>query len=519
MQSLFAAKPWQKTLLLALGLFLLTRALMLSAFPIFNDEAIYIQYSQEIHDNWAKNKFISMDSPYDWKPPLQYWLTSPFIRWGHDPLITGRLLAQFVSLLGFFGFYLFVKELFGVVEGVICAWLYVLCPPVLFHNDQFIAETFLFSTAPFLYWAILRGTRPGARRWLWAIPAALIATALLLFKQSALLMLGVSVFLPCSRLLRSPNEDNFLAVSGWKEFAKNLGLVAVVIIGAQLAARALLPTAFDATRDRINNRWVMSPQELFRLPTHLWRANVSLVSDYIGAYYSWFVPVFFATFLWLAFRRKNLGELALASMGLTGAAAVIFNTAVIVALLPILARAIVLIWSLTATGPSMLMRRGLLVFVVIMLADWSYQVTLMGISPGKYIEQSTPWAVTNYLQSWSTGFGVKEVVAMLEREKQAGVLLLDSRRGNPCIALEVYARERFPNLQMFPVLPKLSDPMTVHRIGEEARKLGSIHLAIFSADSSEDRPVWQAQVERELCADRTEVKAYPAQMPIVVCRF
>ena len=75
-----AAKWWRVAFVAAIGSFLLTRALMLSAFPIFNDEAIYLQYSQAIHDDWEKNRFISMNGIYaDWKPPLQYWLAAPLI--------------------------------------------------------------------------------------------------------------------------------------------------------------------------------------------------------------------------------------------------------------------------------------------------------------------------------------------------------------------------------------------------------------------------------------------------------
>src|SRR6187200_3249862 len=201
MQFLPAEKHWRNAFLVALALFLLTRAITLISFPIFNDEALYLQYAQAIHDDWGKNKFISMNNAYgDWKPPLQYWLAAPVIRCGSDPLLAGRAVALVVSLLGLCGFYLLGRELFGEGEGVLTAILYVFCPPVLFQNNQFTAETFLFSTAAFLYWAILRALRPEKSRWAWAIAAAIFAIVLLLFKQSGFLLLGVSLFLPCLRI-------------------------------------------------------------------------------------------------------------------------------------------------------------------------------------------------------------------------------------------------------------------------------------------------------------------------------
>src|SRR3954465_8422821 len=101
----WAARDRRKLLLLAVGLFLVSRGLLLTAFPIFNDEAIYIQYAQRIHDNWHENRFVSMtgEKYNDWKPPLQYWIAAPFIEWGNDPLLTARLIALAASAAGLFG--------------------------------------------------------------------------------------------------------------------------------------------------------------------------------------------------------------------------------------------------------------------------------------------------------------------------------------------------------------------------------------------------------------------------------
>src|SRR5438552_5818534 len=131
MKILPNAISWNAGLLLAIVLFVLTRALILTTFPIFNDEAIYLQYSRSIHDDWEKNKFISMNGEFrDWKPPLQYWIAAPVIRWGEDPLVAGRVVAALVSFLGLFGLYLFTKEFFSQREAVMATILYVVCPPV-----------------------------------------------------------------------------------------------------------------------------------------------------------------------------------------------------------------------------------------------------------------------------------------------------------------------------------------------------------------------------------------------------
>src|SRR4051812_46481180 len=174
------ARTFRIAFVLALAIFVVSRLVMLTTFPIFNDEAIYLQYSQAIHDDWKTNKFVSLDNKRgDWKPPLQYWLAAPFIKWGNDPLVVGRCVALAVSIFGFFGIYAFARELFGEREAVLSTWLWVFCPAVFFYNDQFIAEPFLFSIAPFVYWSLLKAMKPGARSWPWIFIALFFAVLLL----------------------------------------------------------------------------------------------------------------------------------------------------------------------------------------------------------------------------------------------------------------------------------------------------------------------------------------------------
>lgn len=531
---------WRTGILVALGLFLLTRLLTLTAFPIFNDEAIYLHYSQKIHDDWTKNKFVSMDGEFtDWKPPLQYWMAAPFIGWGDDPLLAGRLVAFFASIAGLFGSYFFSKELFSEREGIIAAFLYVLCPTVLFHNNQFTAETFLFSTAPLLYWALLKLMRPSKPAWVWAPVAVLLGTALLLFKQSGFLLLAVSIFLPLARLRGRQvlsgtlTEERTVTQSGgqrnWREFARNVLLVVAVIVCCRLAANALLPSEFNAAREHFNSRWVLSLTELLNLPVAIWRSNLAMVADYIGSFYSWSAALLFCVSCWFALRTRNFAELvlilmcAVGGMGITfllrGFNEYLFNTAVITALLPLLARMVVFVGQFAQTGRGDLLRRLLLLCAVLTFGFWGYQDILMGMSAGNYIERSSTWARANYLKSWSTGFGVKEIVALLEKEKGPGIIFIDAQWGNPGTALEVYRAKRFPSLRIVPISREFLDPSGARKLADAAKKMAPTRLAIFSTDRSGRRQQWIDNVEREMCETRSDVRAYRDQTSIIVCRF
>src|SRR4051812_24643317 len=123
------ASEWQRILFaVAAALFVTTRLVTLLSFPIFNDEAIYLQYSQFIHDDFHTYKFVSMNNIFgDWKPPLQYWIGSLVIHLGKNPLLMGRLVASGISTLGFFGIYLLTRQLFGKTSAICSVFVYVLC--------------------------------------------------------------------------------------------------------------------------------------------------------------------------------------------------------------------------------------------------------------------------------------------------------------------------------------------------------------------------------------------------------
>jgi hypothetical protein len=192
---------------------------------------------------------------------------------------------------------------------------------------------------------------------------------------------------------------------------------------------------------------------------------------------------------------------------------------VIAILLPLLARVGIVVGDFARERKRAWLSYAILLCAGVTLLFWGYQDILMNVSAGKYFERSSRWAKTNYLQSWSTGFGMKEIVAMLEREKAPGIIFADTQWGNPLTALEIYQAKRFPNLRIIPVTQEFLNPVSARKLADDAKKLVPIRFAIFSADRSASRDQWILNIEREACETRTEMKAYPAQTPIVVCRF
>jgi hypothetical protein len=197
----------------------------------------------------------------------------------------------------------------------------------------------------------------------------------------------------------------------------------------------------------------------------------------------------------------------------------LFNTAIIAVLLPLLARVFVLSAEFARTKDRTVMRYTVLLGAAFTVFYWGYQDVLMRISPGKYFERSSRWATANYLQSWSTGFGVKEIVAMLEKEKRPGIVFTDTQWGNPRTALELYRSKRFPNLRLVPISKEFLDPSATRKLADDAKKMAPTRFAIFSADRSDERWQWIENAEREMCETRTEIREHSSQTPIVVCQF
>jgi Dolichyl-phosphate-mannose-protein mannosyltransferase len=523
---------WKYLLWVAVGVYFLTRVATLMAFPVFNDEAIYLQYTQAIHSDFSKYKFISEGVVYaDWKPPLQYWIGSLFFGIVSDPLFAGRLASFVISLLGLGGVYLFVKELFGKKEATIAVLLYALCPTAIFFNNQYVAETFVFSLAPWMYWSFLRAIRSSKVNFWYLALAAIFGILVLLSKQSGMVYVGLALLLPIASLWDDGNEPTG---HRWqrKVFSIHLGAVAAGVIAAMLLRRLGSSTQSAALEGQFNDRWLMSIQQLLGFPLAIWRNNFNQVRGYYYSYYSVFILLPLAYFFYLAAYRRQAKDIILGIGFLGGSISVIlllksfneyiYNTAVIVFLIPLLARALwVALESLAGGGRGFerWLQWLVLASFVLLTTHWTYQDGLMKISAAGYIRRSTPWAITNYLEDWPGGFGVSETLAYLRAQPGPGLILADPQWGNPRTTLEVYNPD-YPRMRVV----GLSKDMQTDAGTQAVKKFiltqpFQQRLVVFSSDTNETRIIWQRNVEKYLCDTRKEIQVEPTQQPIVICSF
>ncbi len=367
-------------LLLFLALFISTRFLGILSFPIFNDESIYIQYSQLINENPERYWFISMDNIFkDFKPPLQYWLGSLFIDLFPNPLFAARFLSATFSIGGLIGIYFFVLNLYGRREAIWAALFFIFSPYVLMYNTQFTAETYIFSTAALLYLFSLRLVQSPFYKVRWGsfFGVIICGTVLLLFKQSGAMYLYLLVFLLFilleipfllnkSRTLLAaeystqpllvqdiqPNRSKLRGILKVQdkqqvgETKKNIlkeereekekysikkwqFIIAVLTIGAVTLSffyyNAIIPLSLTIAERGFTSRWLMSLGEILTFPTDIWLSNAKIVFDIYRYSYGLAVIPLILGFIIFSFWRANIRDIVISLLFIISSMVIIFG--------------------------------------------------------------------------------------------------------------------------------------------------------------------------------------------------
>lgn len=524
--------------------FMLSRFVNIGAFPIFNDEAIYIQYAQTIHMDFGRYAYVSMYNIFnDWKPPLQYWIGSVFIDAARDPLVPARAVTALVSVLGLAGVYFAAKELYGRREALFASLFFAASSLALLYSMQFTAEAYVFSATALFYacmFGMARAEGGKRRAWLFA-GAAASGAALLLFKQSGALPLYLGMLVPLLAFAKGPETKKEKKKRDVREGRRrfwNLVWLSAGVIAAALAVYHLaIPAPYFANEAKFTSGWVMGLGELFGLPLGVWGANLAEVGALFTHYYGVSALALLIGFFAWAVRSRDARDILLSLLFLGSSAAILFllkdfneymfNTATIVFFALVLGRIAVLLgdrFRAECGGEAHAKKGwawwGVWVGAALLVATacfWTYQSALVKGDPVRYLEQATAWAKGNYLTGWSSGFGVKDVVAYLAAQRGPGTIVVDPQWGNPGTAVEVYGGY-YPDLTTT-LMPKefLTDHFTASLAAAGLMPHGFLVYSEWFPEGS-SRLSWKPYADA-LCASRKEFFGAPGEPPIAVCSF
>lgn len=510
----------------------------LLSFPIFNDEGIYLQYSQLMNGDFSHFKFVSIDNVFhDWKPPLQYWLGSVVIGWFADPLLAGRALSAFFWVIGLIGIYFLGFWLWGRREGFWAAIFYLFNSPTFFYGGQFIAEVYVWTAAVWLFACLVfLMKRSAANLGFWVMAGGITAGAsILLFKQAGFLYFYLAWLLPFFfwpvKEKGDMKEKRFLNSQVIKKrlWQRNAFTVFAVLALGFLFYKLIIPANLFALEEQYTGRWTFSLSEILAWPIQAWLANLKIVWNLYLHYYSpvvFFLAVFFTA---QAFWRKKREEIFVSSMFWLASVAVVFglrsfneylyHTAIIVFLAVFLG----CFWEelrsswLTSVGWKKIAAGSLLVIMLFVLLFGSWQIYLMKTDQSRYINRGTTWMKGNYLLSWANGFNVPDLIESLEALPDPSIAFLDPQWGNPGTALQVF-QYRYPQVKLAPISLDLMKPDFINQIRSAGYK---DRLVIFSAlgNLQESRKQWQDEIDKNLCNKREELSVFSGQTPVVVCHF
>lgn len=130
------------------GFYFLLRLPFLLKLPIFNDEAIYLDWGNRI----LQEEVSAFYSLYDGKQPLLIWVFGVFEQLIPDPLLAGRLVAIFAGFAGLVGLYILAKKLTSRKIAFLASLLYIATPIFVFYDRQALMESSIAAIGIWSFW-------------------------------------------------------------------------------------------------------------------------------------------------------------------------------------------------------------------------------------------------------------------------------------------------------------------------------------------------------------------------------
>jgi len=360
-------------------LFFVSRLLNLSLLPIFADEAIYIRWAQLINQGRI---FIPLS---DGKTPLFMWLLAPLLKFGADPLLTGRLLSVASGLATLIGVYFLTKTLFNKKIAVLAAGLVIFQPFLLFYDRISLTDSLLTALVVWaFYFTYVLFSRPSLK--LGAI-LGLLAGLVLLTKPSGLLFLLMNIL--------------FVPVKKIKKLVKPGLLAAVIAAGLYNLLR--LSSAFHLISSRSQD-YLRSNQEILHEFIRYFLPTFNVFFSWLISYLSWPAILLIILSLLLGIKKKKsiiviLFAWALVPLLVQVSIGKIIYPRYLLPIVPFLL--IILSWGLTKINKFGWLLAILFIFYWFKF-DW-FLLTNPNLAP------LDPWEKDQYLQQWSSGYGLKEI--------------------------------------------------------------------------------------------------------------
>ena len=233
------------------------RLINLTTLPIFNDEAIYLDWGWRM-THVPGNLYFSL---YDGKQPLLMWIFGIFESFLPDPLFAGRLVSVLTGFLTLLGIYWIGTQYFNKKVVYFAALFYVVTPLFSFYDRQALMESSITAVNIWSCYFFLRSIENPIRKY--AIWLGAILGIGFFIKSSTLILIFTYIILGIIIFLMQFRKN--------KIYFKNFLLVVFVILIINILL--LINPGFWSTL-YLTNRYFLSILELLRFPISIWAQNI-----------------------------------------------------------------------------------------------------------------------------------------------------------------------------------------------------------------------------------------------------
>lgn len=415
-----------KEILLVALLYFITRLINLKALPIFNDEAIYLDWGwREISQ--PGNLYYSL---YDGKQPLLMWIFGIFEKIIPDPLVAGRLVSVIAGGVTLLGIYFLAKKLFDKKVAIIAMLLFVLNPLFFFFDRQALMESAVCAIGVWAFYFLLEFTHSNLRK-----------HAILLG-----LVLGVGLFIKSTTFIFAITSFVLLAYCYFKtknksEFIKNCGMIFLLIFCIDFLL--IINPQFWSTLS-MNQRYTFSISEILKFPASNWLNNILLNIKILIIYFNPLILISSFAGIFLLIKRKSPDYALLIVWLIISLFLEIILTKessqrYLVSFLPLLIIP-------AAFSVSFLLKKSPVwgkLFLTSTVLISSVYIFFQIFNPYLYIKNTHNFSGDHsieYISGYTSGYGIPEVVRYLKNQLKDKPIYIGMalNTGNPESAMQVY---------------------------------------------------------------------------------
>jgi 4-amino-4-deoxy-L-arabinose transferase-like glycosyltransferase len=226
---------------------LLTRIINLTKLPIFNDEAIYLDWGwKSLHT--SAGLFYSL---YDAKPPFLIWIFGIFESIINSPLFMGRFVSVLAGLLTLIGIYKIAKSLEDPKAALLSSALYIVIPLFTFFDRQALMESAITAAGVWSFYFLLQ----------------ILETKKTKYSIYLGLALGIGIFIKLQALVFLVSII-FILVYKKRFKPAILSFITNLVVLSPLLFQKAFWASFGS-----NNRFMLSIPEILGFPFSLWIKN------------------------------------------------------------------------------------------------------------------------------------------------------------------------------------------------------------------------------------------------------